>query len=477
MVTAESPRGARRLAAWLPALWLLIPAPAVLAGDDALLELLDVLRSNGTITQEAYDLIAARARGSAEPPPSAEAATPMAEAPAPAEVRAQPQPQPQPQVQLPESTGAPELRTDGRLEFRSADGDFRWRLGGRLHADAAVYDDDGVDMGSGTLVRRARLGVDADLWRAWDLKLEFDFVDSGVAALRDAYLGYSGQGPWSVRVGHFKEPFGIEAFGSANFITFMERPLPEVFSPGRRLGLALLAGDRHWSAAAGVFADGPGAPPQGVDEGWGAAGRVTFAPIQESGRLLHLGLAGAYRETDDLQEARFRSRPESAVTAVRLVDTGTLDAESLQRIGAEIAAVYGPWALQSEYVRTWVARALEGNPDLSFDGWYLEGSWILTGESRPYRADSATMGGIRPKGIVGKGGWGAWQLAVRFSSLDLSDEDIDGGRQQNLTLGLNWYPTPNIRFMTNYVRVLDLKGGAFDGVEPDAFQARAQFHF
>jgi Phosphate-selective porin O and P len=83
----------------------------------------------------------------------------------------------------------------------------------------------------------------------------------------------------------------------------------------------------------------------------------------------------------------------------------------------------------------------------------------------------------KPKGIVGKGGIGAWELLARYSTLDLSDEDVDGGEEDNVTVGINWYPTPNFRFMANYVRVLDLDGGDFDGAEPDAFLLRAQAYW
>ena len=84
---------------------------------------------------------------------------------------------------------------------------------------------------------------------------------------------------------------------------------------------------------------------------------------------------------------------------------------------------------------------------------------------------------VRVPDGVGKGGIGAWQFALRFSSLDLTDEDITGGKEENFTVGLNWYATPNIRFIANYVSVLDVDGGPEDGDEPESFQIRTQVEF
>ena len=82
---------------------------------------------------------------------------------------------------------------------------------------------------------------------------------------------------------------------------------------------------------------------------------------------------------------------------------------------------------------------------------------------------------------MGKGGIGAWEVAVRYSTLDLTDTGagITGGEEQNVTLGLNWYPTKTIRFMADYINVLnvDRPGSAHDGDEPDAFLLRSQIYW
>jgi phosphate-selective porin OprO/OprP len=142
-------------------------------------------------------------------------------------------------------------------------------------------------------------------------------------------------------------------------------------------------------------------------------------------------------------------------------------------VGAEIATVQGPFSAQAEYITTSVQR--DADRDLDFDGWYAQASYFLTGESRQYK--DGKFARVTPKSIVGEGGIGAWELALRFSTLDLSDADIDGGEADSVTLGMNWYPTPTLRFTANYVDVLDVEGGANDGDEPSVLQLRSQWAF
>lgn len=98
---------------------------------------------------------------------------------------------------------------------------------------------------------------------------------------------------------------------------------------------------------------------------------------------------------------------------------------------------------------------------------------FLTGESRPYKFREGIWDSVRPDSQVGKGGWGAWELDGRYSTADLTDEANVGGDEQNIALGLNWYPIANVRFMANWIHVLDLEGGTSDGAEPSAFVLRS----
>jgi len=130
-------------------------------------------------------------------------------------------------------------------------------------------------------------------------------------------------------------------------------------------------------------------------------------------------------------------------------------------------------SIQAEYITTSVARS--SGSDLKFDGWYAQGSYFLTGENRHY--EKGVFRGIKPNHRVGDGGFGAWQLALRYSTIDLNDKDINGGEMHNLTVGLNWKPIEAIRVSANYVKVLRVDGGPQDGIKPDIFQVRFQWEF
>jgi phosphate-selective porin OprO/OprP len=231
----------------------------------------------------------------------------------------------------------------------------------------------------------------------------------------------------------------------------MERGLPNAFSPGRDIGISASTHGEKWGTKAGFYFDGVKNDNSPDAQGWGVTGRFHFAPMMEDENVIHLGAAASYRGDGD-DEIRFRERPESHVTSTRLVDTGTISDYSNQTLlGAEAAAVFGPFSMQGEYMQTSIDVDGPGS-DPDFSGWYVFGSYFLTGEHRPYKASSGTFGRVKPESIVGKGGHGAWEVAARYSSIDLDDGGIEGGEEDNITVGLNWYATPNIRFMANYIR-------------------------
>jgi phosphate-selective porin OprO/OprP len=161
------------------------------------------------------------------------------------------------------------------------------------------------------------------------------------------------------------------------------------------------------------------------------------------------------------------------VESQRFVDTGELvDVNDYTIGGAEFAMQYDALSWQSEYQWTEVARNTAR--DLKFDGWYSQIAYTLTGEARPYRTDRGVFEGIRPARNFDRTGWGAWEVAFRLSEIDLNNQDIEGGKERDATLGLNWYLNQFLRITFNIVEVLELDGGAFDGDEPTIYQMRFQ---
>jgi phosphate-selective porin OprO/OprP len=367
------------------------------------------------------------------------------------------------------------VNTKGKLEIASDDGDYKLRVGGTIMLDGALYDNDLSELGSGTEARRARFFMKGKIFSDWNFKSEFGFEESEIDP-KDVYIQYAGLDSTSITLGHVKEQFSLERLTSSKYITFMERALLIGSTPKRNIGIGIKTHGDNWTASAGVF--GSGFDDRGDEyEGYSGTGRVTFAPLYEKTKAVHLGAAVSWRKPDEGKEIEFKNRPESHISGVKLVDTGDIsNVDDFMLYGLEFASVLGPASLQGEYI--WADISREGlNPDLDFSGWYAYASWFLTGESRVYKAKKGKFDRITPKGIVGKGGIGAWELGMRFSNLDLSDGDIDGGEESNMTVGLNWHLNSQLRFMLNYIRVLEVKGGSHDNDEPSVVQVRGQIDF
>lgn len=348
------------------------------------------------------------------------------------------------------------------LRFSSADKAFDFRLGGQIQFDANWIGNEAAleaaQPGStedGTEFRRLRLSLEGTLYEDWFFKFQPDFT-GGQVRLTDAYLGHKDvfDGLFDARVGQFKEPLGQEELLSTKNLTFLEKALPiEAFAPTRNDGVAAfgsLAEDAAiWSL--GVFRADTDEFGFSQEDGGGAiTGRIGGTPVWSDGgeRLLFLGGAYSFRDEEDV---RFRTRPEVHLSS-RFVDTGTIASEDIAIGGVELAAAWGPVHATAEYLRVDV----DGAGDPSFDGWYAQLGWFLTGETRPFRRDTGTWDRVKPKG-----GGGAYELAARLSAVDLDDGAVAGGSEENLTLGVNWYANPNVRVGVNYV-LADIDAPAVD---------------
>ena len=413
------------------------------ADSRKLLQLIGMLRDNGTITQEQYDALMAAAE---EPPAPAVETTPTVPAP-PADLQ---------------------VSTEGGLEVATYDGRYAFELNGRLYIDGAWYDEDREPLGSGTEVRQARLRVKSRIAGDWSLELGADFSDD--IDLKDAYLRYHGFHPVTLTLGQVKEPFSLEEQTSSRFGTFMERALPNALVPERNIGFSAHTHADWWTATAGIFGeDFNDDPDDEGDEAWAATGRITVAPLHDDRRVLHLGAAASYREANDERELRIDTDPESHLTDRDYLDTDKLkDVEGQALLGLEAAGVMGPLSLQGEYIGARVRRD-DNREDVCFGGWYASGSWFVTGESRKYDSDKGEFERIEPRSRRG-----ALELALRFSRLDLTDESVEGGVEENLTLGVNWYLNPYTRMMFEYIHAdISPNDGDVDA-NANVLQVRAQ---
>ncbi len=387
------------------------------------------------------------------------------------------------------------------LTFTSAGGLFKGKIGGQVHFDIAAFDEDAdlrnspiaalsVDNPDRVFFRRARLAFEGEVGTAlpFFFKVQFDFApDSDETQLKDVYAGVD-KIPFVGRVqaGHFKEPFSLEMMTSSRFLSFVERSAPvEAFAPERNIGIMASDAklDQHLTYAAGLFTDTPDSGrSSSIDSNYRVTGRVTGLPWYDEdakgARLLHVGVGASYIDPGATNDAvQIRSRPESR-TVNRFVDTGGLvGADHAYLAGAEAALVLGPFSVQAEYFREWVSGATVGGNSTSpgFDGFYVFGSWFITGEHRNYKRSSGAFDRVIPNHSFSDGGLGAFELLLRYSHTELNDEGVLGGRLNDITAGVNWYLNPNAKLQFNYVNA-KVDRGPTDGTL-QVFQSALAFDF
>jgi phosphate-selective porin OprO and OprP len=380
----------------------------------------------------------------------------------------------------------------------------------RVHFDVGGYDyrpntaatspqrlDDGVN------VRRARIGVIGKFLGDWDYALIYDFGGSsdgfdstasvggapvgflpggGVSGIENAYLSYTGLKPFggklAIEGGVMDLPYTLDEASSSNDLPFMERASAANVATNiaagdfRSTAGARWYNDRFW---AGAYATGPSTGaihsassvnPPGTTEQYGAVARAAGQIVSGKDYSLHVGgdaqwlIQPPHNLIANTQTLTLSDRPELRIDPTTLVSTGALAGVSgAQVYSAEAAGTYGSLFFQGEYFWYNVDRnAFAPLPSLQFQGGYAEAAYVLTGESRRYNSAAASYGGVVPENpfSLASGGWGAWEIAGRFSTIDLNDQlaqanGVAGGRQTIYTLALNWYVNRNVRFMFDYL--------------------------
>ncbi len=446
----------------------------------------------------------------------------------------------------------------GKPAIASADGRFSLTLHGIVQFDAALYDQSaagpidtdqrrsGPALGAsatnvdftharqlkdGDLFRRARIGFDGTAYGDVDYRLILDFGSGGgvenAGELYEAWVQYSGLKPFKFRIGAFPPSIGLEDQGSTSSIALLERSAAEDIARGfvagdTRTAAEVFANGDRWLASfavtgrtVGVINTGTASPtPQTFGDQLGLVGRLAATPLHGSDWLIHVGAHGSYLVTPpDVAgpplvagppasgAVTFANTPELRVDGTRLINTGAIPAAHADEAGLEFAVQKKNFLLQSEYEHFDVERTGLGVTNPHFQGWYVEGSWILTGEARKYNSQGAAFDGppVAHPFDPAAGSWGAFELAARYSDMDLNyhagvlgaapaADAIRGGDLRVISAGINWYWNPLVRFMIDYQHVrLDRLSpdailyqtaqGAQIGQSYDALSMRSQFAF
>lgn len=342
--------------------------------------------------------------------------------------------------------------------------------------DAANYSDRSLGATQFSL-RRADISLERNLSFGWLLYADAQLVD-GHLEFKDVYVRKQTRVFGVVTVGNQQEPFGLEQFGSFRNTTFLERATTNALAPSRSIGITSSDFRGPWIWSYGFYT--AGTKDEGrTQRGVALTGRLAYLLHTDSGPY-HLAIDYSTRRAGPDNDQRFKSAPEVALSSSdNFLDTGTITSSNkVQRYGLEAAHVNGPFSWQAEYMEAHLQRS-DGLPSLRFRGWYGYASWMITGESREYRESNATFGPVVPHASWNGHGGGALEVGVRLSMTDLNDRDVVGGKETNLTVGVNWYLDKSVRLSANFVHAIDLNkpGTSGSGSHPSAVVGRLQYQF
>ena len=156
------------------------------------------------------------------------------------------------------------------------------------------------------------------------------------------------------------------------------------------------------------------------------------------------------------------------------VDTDVIPTKTANLFAAELACTSGPLHAQAEVIYASIDRLAASR--VAFSGVTAQVAYVLTGEHRPYNRKAGVLGRIVPRHDFGRQGHGAWEVAGRWSTLDLDDSDVRGGTLDTTTLGLNWYLNQHAKFQFNYIHAF-LNSPMNGKSDADLFAVRAQVDF
>ncbi len=340
-------------------------------------------------------------------------------------------------------------------------------IDGLFQVDKNFFSDDVANFTDDAEMRRAEVIFRGKHVSGLEIMLGYDpkadkWLDASVKGRLTAFTTW--------RVGQYKQPNSLEELGATRNNDFISKSMAtNTFGLARRVGVELATERSNWTATGSYFTR---ELTNNLARGTGYGARATWAPmldIKPNGEadFFHLGLSAVSHDTD-ADTLRLRARPGADLTPIRLVDTGNLTrTDRITSIGAEAAWVHGPLHVQGEYYQSKVDRYI--NADFDASAWYVYGTYNLTGEGLGYK------GGVVTTPFPNDPLRGLWQVGLRYEGIDLDDGSVQGGEENNLTLGVNWYWRTNFKFMANYVQVDSERRNIEDN--PDILELRAQLMF
>lgn len=427
---------------------------------------------------------------------------------------------------------------------------------GFLQLDTAYHTQDEVnaatvgDAQDGTGFRRARLAVTGKVAEFTAYQIEMDFATAGRPSFFDSWVEQSNiPCLGAVKIGQFCQPFSVDSLTGFRNLTFLERSLPFLaMVPFRRVGISSsnMTDDEMtaWSVSCfrtGGFNNAPlgdnrFATDIGDIDGYSASGRIThllmYDETAEDRYLWHVGCGYNFsqlgandafgsgragnagsprpfyqaRATPEFGSIGYPENGGNFSVAVNgtpsFVDTGRYEASSFHLGGVETVLQWGPWGFTSEGMVTCV-DSIAG--PVYYHGAYTQLAYRLTGEHRVYDKKTGTLGKLVPftnflplKDEDRICGWGAWEIAGRWSYVSLMNpDDLDGhyynavtntftqrasvgaignGTLHDTTVGITWFLNAYSKIQFNWIHAM-LDNKVRGSSTADLFVTRVQVDY
>ncbi|MCC7462530.1 MAG: hypothetical protein IT480_08735 [Gammaproteobacteria bacterium] len=337
------------------------------------------------------------------------------------------------------------------------------------------------DLADGMYFRRARFGIEGTLNGDFGYRLIAELGGAGTegpARINDAWVNYTGFAPFTLQIGAYAPPANMDDGTAPEETLFIERATPAELARALgggdgRTALGVRASGRRWMTALTLTGRTVN-DPETHDAPSALVARSSRLLVADEDFSLHLGANGTWviHPADagpDASGARYgvrlRERPELRVDSTRLVDTGAIDAVHAWSAGVEFGLGWHSLRLQAENFRYGVRRRnAPALADPRFGGWYAQAGWTLTGEHHRYNAAAGAFQSPRPFVPLARSGYGAWELAVRYSHTDLNfnagsagdapaSAAVRGGTQDVWAVGINLYANAHLRWQLNWLHI------------------------
>lgn len=348
---------------------------------------------------------------------------------------------------------------------------------GRILVDGGWLDSNNKDLTGGLAIPDIRAGVKAS-YGAYKAKVDVGFAYCKLS-LKDVFVERSFGQHNLVRLGYFVHQFGLQSCTSSSMKISMEEPESnEAFFNSRLVGAMYMHNKGKFFGTLSFHVENEAIKKNTAEtgrQGYGMMSRLVYRPFIEDGKILHVGISGAF------ETPRYNSNPEynhktfvlksnfpSRISKVVAQEATIVDAKRLYKFTPEICMAYNKIGLESQYYYVNVQR--KNNPNFRANGAYVLLRGVLLGGKYTYSTWDSGIATPQP---------GTLECVLGYNYANLSDSHagIWGGRQNDASLTLNYYINKYMiwRLHYSYTRVDDRSG--FDNVTLNAIQTRFQVIF